>query len=130
MFQDERKFKLCQIYFEVSRLKRASASGSLRPAIQRYLATVTETRHTDQILVAHTPDAICHVAARKQVLQVGGNESVGVEVTVRSYGARGRGPHKGRHSQLPAREHRHSHAPRERHRRHQADSGDGGAGPI
>ena len=127
VLQDQGEFNLCQIDFEVSRVERASASGSLLPAIQRNVATVTDTVHTDRILVAHTPDAICHVAARKHVLLVDDNESDGAEVKVLSYVARGRGRYRGRHAQLRVREHRHSCVSHERHGRHQADGGDGGA---
>jgi FlaA1/EpsC-like NDP-sugar epimerase len=79
---DNGEFNLFQIDSELSRGQRASAPGSVRPAIHRYLATVTDAVRIDQILAAHTPDTIYHAAAYKHVPLVEDNEPEGAEVNV------------------------------------------------
>ena len=79
---DNGEFNLFQIDSELSRDQRASAPGSARPAIHRYLATVTDAVRIDQILAAHTPDTIYHAAAYKHVPLVEDNEPEGAEVNV------------------------------------------------
>jgi FlaA1/EpsC-like NDP-sugar epimerase len=79
---DNGEFNLFQIDSELSRAQRAAAPGSVRPAIHRYLATVTDAVRIDQILAAHTPDTIYHAAAYKHVPLVEDNEPEGAEVNV------------------------------------------------
>jgi FlaA1/EpsC-like NDP-sugar epimerase len=79
---DNGEFNLFQIDAELSRAQRAAAPGSARPAIHRYLATVTDAVRIDQILAAHTPDTIYHAAAYKHVPLVEDNEPEGAEVNV------------------------------------------------
>ena len=79
---DNGEFNLFQIDSELSRDQRASAPGSARPAIHRYLATVTDAVRIDQILAAHKPDTIYHAAAYKHVPLVEDNEPEGAEVNV------------------------------------------------
>jgi FlaA1/EpsC-like NDP-sugar epimerase len=79
---DNGEFNLFQIDAELSRTQRAAAPGSVRPAIHRYLATVTDAVRIDQILAAHTPDTIYHAAAYKHVPLVEDNEPEGAEVNV------------------------------------------------
>ena len=79
---DNGEFNLFQIDAELSRAQRAAAPGSVRPAIHRYLATVTDAVRIDQILAAHTPDTIYHAAAYKHVPLVEDNEPEGAEVNV------------------------------------------------
>jgi FlaA1/EpsC-like NDP-sugar epimerase len=79
---DNSEFNLFQIDAELSRTQRAAAPGSARPAIHRYLATVTDAVRIDQILAAHTPDTIYHAAAYKHVPLVEDNEPEGAEVNV------------------------------------------------
>ena len=82
MLVDNGEFNLFQIDSELSRAQRASAPGSVRPAIHRYLATVTDAVRIDQILAAHMPDTIYHAAAYKHVPLVEDNEPEGAEVNV------------------------------------------------
>jgi FlaA1/EpsC-like NDP-sugar epimerase len=79
---DNGEFNLFQIDSELSRAQRASAPGSVRPAIHRYMATVTDAVRIDQILGAHKPDTIYHAAAYKHVPLVEDNEPEGAEVNV------------------------------------------------
>ena len=79
---DNGEFNLFQIDSELSRGQRASAPGSVRPVIHRYLATVTDAVRIDQILAAHKPDTIYHAAAYKHVPLVEDNEPEGAEVNV------------------------------------------------
>jgi FlaA1/EpsC-like NDP-sugar epimerase len=79
---DNGEFNLFQIDSELSRAPRAAAPGSMRPAIHRYLATVTDAVRIDQILTAHKPDTIYHAAAYKHVPLVEDNEPEGAEVNV------------------------------------------------
>jgi FlaA1/EpsC-like NDP-sugar epimerase len=79
---DNGEFNLFQIDSELSRAQRAAAPGSMRPAIHRYLATVTDAVRIDQILAAHTPETIYHAAAYKHVPLVEDNEPEGAEVNV------------------------------------------------
>ena len=79
---DNGEFNLFQIDSELSRAQRAAAPGSVRPALHRYLATVTDAVRIDQILAAHAPETIYHAAAYKHVPLVEDNEPEGAEVNV------------------------------------------------
>jgi FlaA1/EpsC-like NDP-sugar epimerase len=79
---DNGEFNLFQIDSELSRAQRAAAPGSVRPAIHRYLATVTDAVRIDQIMATHKPETIYHAAAYKHVPLVEDNEPEGAEVNV------------------------------------------------
>lgn len=79
---DNSEFNLFQIDAELARLAQLSAPGSARPAVRRYLASVTDAVRMDRILAAHRPETIYHAAAYKHVPIVEDNEPEGAEVNV------------------------------------------------
>ena len=79
---DNGEFNLFQIDGELNELLKSRAPGSARPALHRYLASVTDAVRIDQILAEHRPDTIYHAAAYKHVPLVEDNEPEGAEVNV------------------------------------------------
>ena len=79
---DNGEFNLFQIDSELNELLKSRAPGSARPAVHRYLASVTDAVRIDRILAEHRPDTIYHAAAYKHVPLVEDNEPEGAEVNV------------------------------------------------
>lgn len=79
---DNGEFNLFQIDGELNEQLKSRAPGSARPALHRYLASVTDAVRIDQILAEHRPDTIYHAAAYKHVPLVEDNEPEGAEVNV------------------------------------------------
>jgi FlaA1/EpsC-like NDP-sugar epimerase len=79
---DNGEFNLFQIDGELNELLKSRAPGSVRPALHRYLASVTDAVRIDQIVAEHRPDTIYHAAAYKHVPLVEDNEPEGAEVNV------------------------------------------------
>jgi FlaA1/EpsC-like NDP-sugar epimerase len=79
---DNGEFNLFQIDAELAEHQRARAPGSSRPALHRYLASVTDPVSIDRILSSHKPETIYHAAAYKHVPLVEDNEPRGAEVNV------------------------------------------------
>jgi FlaA1/EpsC-like NDP-sugar epimerase len=79
---DNGEFNLFQIDGELNELLKSRAPGSVRPALHRYLASVTDAVRIDQIVSEHRPDTIYHAAAYKHVPLVEDNEPEGAEVNV------------------------------------------------
>lgn len=80
MLVDNGEFNLFQIDAELNQLLAARAPGSARPALHRYLASVTDGVRIDRIIGEHRPDTIYHAAAYKHVPLVEDNEPEGAEV--------------------------------------------------
>lgn len=79
---DNGEFNLFQIDAELAEHQRARAPGSSRPALHRYLASVTDPVSMDRIVARHRPETIYHAAAYKHVPLVEDNEPRGAEVNV------------------------------------------------
>ena len=79
---DNGEFNLFQIDDELARTQRSLAPGSTRPALHRYLASVTDAVRIDGIMAEHRPDTVYHAAAYKHVPLVEDNEPEGAEVNV------------------------------------------------
>jgi FlaA1/EpsC-like NDP-sugar epimerase len=79
---DNGEFNLFQIDGELNEQLKSRAPGSSRPALHRYLASVTDAVRIDQIVAEHRPDTIYHAAAYKHVPLVEDNEPEGAEVNV------------------------------------------------
>ena len=76
------EFNLFQIDAELATARPQGAPGSTRPAIHRYLASVTDAVRIDQVMAEHRPDTVFHAAAYKHVPLVEDNEPEGAEVNV------------------------------------------------
>jgi len=79
---DNGEFNLFQIDAELASARPQGAPGSARPAIHRYLASVTDSVRIDQVFAEHRPDTVFHAAAYKHVPLVEDNEPEGAEVNV------------------------------------------------
>ncbi len=79
---DNAEFNLFQIDEELGRLITNAAPGSVRIALHRRLASVTDAVRMDQLVGEHCPDTIYHAAAYKHVPIVEDNEPEGAEVNV------------------------------------------------
>jgi FlaA1/EpsC-like NDP-sugar epimerase len=79
---DNGEFNLFQIDAELATSRPQGAPGSARPAIHRYLASVTDAVRIDQVFAEHRPDTVFHAAAYKHVPLVEDNEPEGAEVNV------------------------------------------------
>jgi FlaA1/EpsC-like NDP-sugar epimerase len=79
---DNGEFNLFEIDAELNGHLRTSAPGSVRPALHRHLASVTDAVRIDRIMAEHRPDTVFHAAAYKHVPLVEDNEPEGAEVNV------------------------------------------------
>ena len=79
---DNGEYNLFQVDGELNDRLNSRAPGSSRPALYRYLASVTDAVRIDRIIAEHRPDTIYHAAAYKHVPLVEDNEPEGAEVNV------------------------------------------------